>query len=186
VHDFIPLIIASFWPITVLVLAFGFRKGIRDLIKSVLRLKIGSVVVFEWGQASIDRDRDDESKTLEGGPVPKQIAASSMEKGKPANWFWLGSDLETTAQRTLRGAPKGKIIGGLTQISHHMSEVGLGDTGPARQVSLLKSEVERLSEPDLVREWRNSFAERIRSIIHEVSGLAKAQQPDFKANPDPR
>jgi hypothetical protein len=84
-HDVIALIIASFWPITILILAFGFREGIRDLIKSVLRLKIGSVVVFEWGQASIDRDSDDENNRL-ASPIPKQIAASAGG-GKPANWF---------------------------------------------------------------------------------------------------
>jgi hypothetical protein len=183
-HDFIPLFIALLWPATVLVLAFGFRNGIRDLIAKVVKLEIGKGIVIGFGQAWIDSDHD-EGKTLEGDPVPKQIA-DVTGKWKPANWFWLGSDLETTAQRTLRGAPKGKIIGGLGQISHHMSEVGLSDSAPASRILSLKSEVEHLSEPDLMREWRNGFAERVRSIIQEVSGLAKAQQPDFKPNPDPR
>jgi hypothetical protein len=181
-HEFVLLIIASFWPFTTLVLALLFRKELKTLIALVAELKIGSSVFVRWGQSAIDRDRD-EIETLEGGALQKQIAAPSVGKWKPANWFWLGSDLETTAQRTLRGAPKGKIIGGLTQIYHHMSELGLSDTAPARVISALRSDVEHLSEPELTREWRDGFAEKVRFVIHSVSGMTQAQQPDFKPNP---
>jgi len=42
-------------------------------------------------------------------PRKKQLSIPTATWDKPADLFWLGSDLETTAQTALRGAPKERI-----------------------------------------------------------------------------
>jgi hypothetical protein len=178
-HDLIPLFIAMLWPATVLILAFAFRREVKQLIASVGELKIFNSVVLRWPQAKVDAAEGESEK-----PAPKQLTAPPTVKwDKPADLFWLGSDLETTAQTALRGAPKSRIFRGLDQCYHHISEVGLADSAPGNKLRLLRRDVEMLPEPALDRQWRNDFAEKIHSIIQEVSGLVRSVQPGFRPFP---
>jgi len=180
VRDFVPLMTAPVWPATILILVCWFRKGIKNLIASVAEAKTGHSLFLRFGQADSDARA---SKTLPS-VVPNQIGApSSVRWENSANLFWLGSDLEWTAQTVLRGAPKERILHGLTQCDHHSSELGLTDSAPGRQLSALKSQVQVLPEAALVRQWRNDFADKISAVIGGFDNLVKQHQPDFRPGP---
>jgi hypothetical protein len=92
-------------------------------------------VFLKFGQAKTD------ALSIETLSVPaaKQIGEpSSVKWENVASLFWLGNDLDWTAQTVLRGAPKEKILHGLTQCCHHISELGLMGSVPGTQLSSLK------------------------------------------------
>ena len=178
-RDLIPLMTALVWPLSILILVLYFRGGIKNLIASVVEARIGDSAFFKFGQAGADAV--DKPTT-----TPKQLSAPAPPAVKwenTASLFWLGNDLEWTAQTVLRGAPKEKIIHGLTQCCHHLSELGLMDSDSGKQLSSLKSQVESLPEPALDRQWRDTFAEKIHSVIAALSILARGHQPNFRPFP---
>jgi hypothetical protein len=184
-HDFLSFFAALLWPATVLILALGFGKSIRQLIESLAELRVlGDKAVFKWPQAIVDTIGETET----GLPSsPKQLSGVPTGKwDKPADLFWLGSDLETTAQTALRGAPKERIVRGLRQSCHHLSELGLGESISGKELSSLHSQTANLPEASLDRQWRNDFASKIYSIIKAVSEMAKAAQPGFRSHPETR
>jgi hypothetical protein len=182
-HDLLSFFTALLWPATVLILALGFRKSIKQLIESLTELRLwGEKAVLKWPQAKVDTMGE-----LSAPSSPKQLSGVPTAKwDKPANLFWLGSDLETTSQTALRGAPKERILRGLRQSSHHLSELGLGDSAPGKALSSLNSQVAIQPEASLDRQWRNDFALKINSIIQAVSDLARAAQPNFRPHPETR
>jgi hypothetical protein len=97
--------------------------------------------------------------------------------------FWLGGDLIWTGQSALRGAPKQKILHGLTQAYHHISELGLAGSEPAKQISMLKSETTNLPETSLDRTWRATFSEKIYGITRMINALLVDQYPAFRPKP---
>jgi hypothetical protein len=188
IHDLIPLLTALIpllaalvWPFTILILVYHFREGIKNLIPSVREAKIGDVFL-KFGQADLDVPT---KKGLPHISLPKQIIASPTAKWQNvANLFWLGNDLEWTAQTVLRGAPKDRILHGLTQCLHHTSELGLPDSAPGQQLFALRSQVESWPETAMDRQWRNAFSEQIYSVIKEFSDLMKQHQPNFLPGPE--
>jgi len=184
-HDILSFLIALLWPATVLILAFGFRKSIKELIESLAELRVlGDKAVLKWSQARVDTLAETEEGRLSS---PKQLVEVPVgEWDKPADLFWLGSDLETTAQTALRGAPRERILRGLRQSCHHLSELGLGDSVPGKELTSLHSQVAHLPEASLDRQWRNDFASKIYSIIQAVSERVKAAQPGFRSHPETR
>lgn len=96
-----------------------------------------------------------------------------------ANMFWLGNDLRWTMQQVQLGAPKEKILHGLTQSRHHSSELGLAESTPGKQLSELRSKVESLSESA----WKTDLSQQIISIINGFATLAQEHQPNFRPNP---
>lgn len=183
-HDYIPFLTAALWPATVLILTFGFRKSINQVIESIAELRLwGDKAVVRWGHAKVDSLGIEVEATT--APPPKQLSAPLAAKwDRPADIFWLGSDLETTAQAALRGAAKDRIVRGLRQSHHHLSEIGLGDSAPGRQLASLKEQVAILPDAILDRQWRNDFASKIHSIIQVVSDLARTAQPNFRSHPE--
>lgn len=190
-HEWIPLFTALVWPATVLVFAIWFRAEIHELLQSLTEAKIGSNV-FKFGQALTDlvdfnvrKGRSEDSTAPTTRTTPKLTTTSSVVRlDKPTNLFWLGNDLEWTAQTVLRGAPKDGILHGLTQACFHISELGLQDSLPGKHLLALSSEVESLSEAGLERQWRNNFAEKLYSVTSEIENLLKGEQPDFRAGPN--
>jgi len=187
IHDVIPLItaFASYaWPVTVLILALLFRKPIERRIEQIKRLKIGENAI-EFGGALSDRlflKGADETPTDQESA--KQLSPPSGPRwGNVGNVFWLGGDLVATAQSTLRGAPKEIIRQALAQSYHHISELGLPDSTPAKEISLLQSELATLPETALDRAWRGAFAERIYGVTRMMDGLLRKQQPGYRPNP---
>ena len=171
---FVPLLIALIWPITILVILCWFREGIRGLIRLVAEAKSDLL--------SIERLPNVDTPTASG--TPKQISAPSDGKwDKVADLFWLGSDLDWTAQTVLRGAPKERIAHGLTQSYHHCSQLGLSNTAPGKQLASLKSQVEGMQDSALEREWRANFVEQLYAVINGFSGLARERQADFRPSP---
>jgi hypothetical protein len=107
-------------------------------------------------------------KTL---PTTKQLSAPSGAKSENVgNLFWLGGDLIWTAH-------------GLTQSHHHISELGLADSAPAKQLFVLKSETSSLPESALDRDWRSAFSEKIYEVTRMINGILGGQQPRFRPNP---
>jgi hypothetical protein len=114
----------------------------------------------------------------------KPVAAPSGARwDKVASVFWLGSDLDWTARTVLRGAPKERIVHGLTQSYHHAAECGRSDAAAAKQLSALRSQVSGMQASALDRDWRANFAEQLDSLIRSFSDLVKERQGDFRLGP---
>jgi hypothetical protein len=168
------------WPITVLILARMFRSRIKELIE----LKFGDKVSISFGSASSDRKLEQITRERPERSASKELSTSSGPQwNRVGNVFWLGGDLIATAQTTLRGAPKDSISHALAQAYHHISELGLTDSAPAREISLLQTELASLREASLDRAWRNSFAGRIYGVTDTMDALLRQQQPGYRPNP---
>jgi len=117
--------------------------------------------------------------------VVKQMSASSsgVQWEKVATLFWLGNDLEWTRRTALSGQPKERILHGLTQCNHHVSQLGLADSVPGKGLSDVKSRLASMPEAALSPEWRNDFAARVALATRGISDMAKIEQPDFLPNP---
>jgi len=102
VRDFIPLMIASVWPVTILILVLWFRKEIKTLVKSMTRARFFNNLVFEFDPNGID---DRERKILSSADAKQISTPSTVKWENVADLFWLGNDLEWTVQTLLRGAP---------------------------------------------------------------------------------
>jgi hypothetical protein len=132
----------------------------------------------------------DEPRTLEAaieklpGADPRQIGARPDIKWENvANLYWLGNDLTWTSWKVNSGAPKERILHGLTQSYHHISELGLADSDPGRLLSTIRSQAESTPEP-LNQQWRTDFGGKLSDVNKGVSDLAKSQQSGF--TPDPK
>jgi hypothetical protein len=118
------------------------------------------------------------------GAVVNQINASSgIRWENVADLFWLGCDLDWTAERVRGVAPKEKIVHGLTQSYHHCSQLGLADTVPGKLLSSLKSQAESTPQAALAPPWRNDFVAKVYQVIQGISDMAKNDQPGFQPNP---
>jgi hypothetical protein len=167
------------WPITVLILASMFRSRIKELIE----LKFGDKVSISFGSASSDRKLEQITRERPERSASKELSPSSGPQwSRVGNVFWLGGDLIATAQTSLRGAPKGSIRHALAQAHHHISELGLAESDPAREISLLQTELASLPETSLDRAWRDSFAGKIYRITGKMDVLLREQQPGYRPN----
>jgi hypothetical protein len=170
------------WPVTVLILSWAFRNRIKEITEA----KFGDKLWFKWGQASSDRELEKlEKATGEALPRPttKQLNGPRAKWENVGNVFWLGGDLIATAQSALRGAPKEIIVNALTQAYHHISELGLADSAPGKQLSSLKSETASLPESALDRAWRSAFTAKIYDVTRLLDALLREQQPGYRSNP---
>jgi hypothetical protein len=187
IHDvIIPLLtaLASYaWPVTVLILALLFHEPIRRLIGIIKRVEVGKNAI-EFGDAPSDRLFPKLDEKPAAKDATKQLEQPSGPKWeRVANWFWLGGDLITAAQFTLRGAPKKRILYILGQAYHHISELGLADSEPAKQLASLKAETLNLSNADLNREWRAALSDRIYDITRLIDNIMGGYQKDFRPHP---
>jgi hypothetical protein len=164
IHDLIPLLTALApysWPVMIGLLALLFRSRIKDIVELKLGEKFYAKLV-PYGGVPSDLVSDPASGESQPRPATKQLNAQSDARWENVgNLFWLGGDLIWTPQSALRGAPKEKILHGLTQSYHHISELGLTGSEPAKQLSLLKSETSSLPETSLDRTWRAAFSEKV-------------------------
>ena len=181
--DLIPLIAASApysWPITVLILAWAFHNRIKEVTEA----KFGDKLSIKWGDVPSDRKLEQATGEPLSRSANNQLSVPSGPKWENVgNLFWLGGDLIWTAQSALRGAPKDKILHGLRQSYHHISELGLRESAPAKQLSFLKSETVNLPEASLDRVWRSNFSEKVYDVTRMVNGLLEKQQPGFRPDP---
>jgi hypothetical protein len=159
----------------------AFFAELARLTKSPEEAKFGDFV--KWGQAAADLKSDPIGVTP-APPATKQPGAPSGVKWENVgNLFWLGGDLIWTTQAPLRGAPKERILHGLTQSYHHISELGLAESAPAKQLSLLKAETASLPETALDRAWRSAFSAKIYDVTRMITGLLGEKQTGFRPNP---
>lgn len=183
IYDLIPLITALApysWPFTVLILAWAFHNRIKEITEA----KLGDKLYVKWGDVPSDRKLDQALGETPPHSATKQLGVRSGAKWENVgNLFWLGGDLIWTAQSSLRGAPKEKILHGLKQSYHHICELGLAESAPAKQLLLLKSETASLPETALDRAWRSTFSEKIYDVTRTVNNLLGEQQSGFRPNP---
>ena len=189
-RDLIPLLTAALWPLTVIILVFWFRRGLKALLASITEARIGNNV-FTFGQAKSDKTLPEPSPG--GQPNQSKQATGQLSSDVPdrggmnwqntANLFWLGHDLQWTAQMALRGAPKETILHGLRHSHHHLFDLGGGESSAAKVLDALVSQVKNLPESALDRNWRNDLSARLNSVIGEVGGLAQRNQPGFRPSP---
>ncbi len=187
IHDLIPLITALApysWPVTIGLFALLFRSRIKDIVELKLGEKFYAKLV-PYGGVPSDLVSDPAIGERTPRPATKQLNAPSGVKWENvANVFWLGADLTWTAQSALRGAPKETILHGLTQSYHHISELGLARSEPAKQLSLLKSETAILPETSLDRTWRAAFSEKVYEVTRMINNnMLVPHQPGFQSNP---
>jgi hypothetical protein len=117
------------------------------------------------------------------GKLPEISASSGMKWENVANLFWLGHDLDWTAQSVQGGLPRERILHGLTQSYHHLSGLGLEDSTMGKLLSSLKLQVESMPEAALDRQWRNQFVNKLAQVIGGIGERVKAEQPDFQPKP---
>jgi hypothetical protein len=131
----------------------------------------------------------DEPRTLDAaieklpGPTPDRIGAPPIRWHNVANVFWLGSDLNWTVQALRSGKPKERVVHGLTQSYHHLSELGLAESTPGKLLSTLMLQAQSVQGTALNEQLRNDLAGKIDQIIQDISGLAQSEQPGFQPNP---
>ena len=172
---FVPLAIAFVWPVTVLIILCWFKDGLRELIKQTAEAKFGDNLYFKFWQAKSDLASAEPLPTAlpELVTAPAQLSAPAGARwDRVADVFWLGSDLDWTVQTALRGAPKERIIHGLTQSSHHASQCGLADTVPGKQLAALNTQIVSMQEASLGREWRANFEIRLSVVIKGFSEIS--------------
>jgi hypothetical protein len=162
----------------------AFFTKLGSLTKSPGAAKFGEKLFFKYGDAPSDQKLEQAMGETLPRPASKQLnAQSGPQWGNVGNMFWLGGDLIWSAQLALRGAPKEKILHGLRQSYHHISELGLAENAPAKEIVLLKAEIENLPASALDRGWRGNFSEKIYTVTRMVNGLLGERQPSFRPNP---
>jgi hypothetical protein len=189
-YSLIPLLTAALWPLTVIILVFWFRRGLKSLLASITEARIGNNV-FTFGQAKSDKTLPEpahdpppaSSKEISAQPPSRAIGSRVIDWSHTGNLFWLGHDLQWTAQMALRGAPKETILHGLRQSYHNLYDLGGGEIAAAKLLKRLESQAENLPETALDRNWRNDFTVNLGSVITEVGTLAQKNQTNFRASP---
>jgi len=176
----VPLLVSLVWPATTLIVLCWFKRPIRTVITQLSEAKFGESLSFRFGQVKTDIESPER---LPSTNAPAAPPPSGARWDKVADLFWLGNDLDWTAQTALRAAPKERIFHGLTQSYHHASQCGLAHTAAGRQLATLKFQVQATPETALDRDWRANFVEQLYQIIRGFSDLAKEQQPDFRPGP---
>jgi len=186
IHDLISLItvLVNSWPLAALILGFVFRRRINDLIE----LKISDKFYAKFRVVPFGQDQFDLINPVNGQALPrptiKQLGVPSGVKWENvADLFWLGADLIWTGQLALRGAPQKRILRGLTQSYHHISELGLAEHAAGKQLASMKSATENRSEADLSREWRSNFSGQIWDVTRILDKLVRGQQPGYRPEP---
>jgi hypothetical protein len=158
-----------------------FFAELARLTKSPEEAKVGDFL--RWGQGPADLKSDPIGVTPAPPATKPAGAPSSVKWENVGNLFWLGGDLIWTTQAPLRGAPKERILHGLGQAYHHISELGLAESAPAKQLSLLKSEIASLPETALDRAWRSAFSAKIYRLTGMITDLLVQKQPLFRPGP---
>ena len=120
--------------------------------------------------------------------APQQNSPSGHSGGSRARWenvgnvFWLCGDLVGAAEMAHRD-PKPKVVHALEQAHHHISELGLAESSPAKQIFSLKSEIANLSDTAFDEARRTAFRKQIYGITGAITAMLREQQPTFRPNP---
>jgi len=120
---------------------------------------------------------------LPGAVVGQISTLPSVKWERVANLFWAGHDLAWTEHTVRSTAPKKRILHGLIQSYHHLSEMGLADSGPGELLLSLKVQADSTAEVGLDQQWRNAYAGRVSQVIQGVGEIARSVQPGFRPNP---
>jgi hypothetical protein len=172
------LISVTAWPLVTAVIIFCFRKEIRKFLTELKA--IGGPNLWAYLESP---KGDRPSQAIASGNSTIVPVPTAFDKNKCGNAFWVGHDLLWTVAQLLSKGPREKILEGLFQSKHHLSEVGFFD-------STFKSRLERIyqnalhtTESDWTAERRGQVATEIQSVAREIGGVIAANQPGFKSHP---
>jgi len=181
---FTNLIRALAWPLLIGVVVFYFRKEIRELLKKLQELKaIGGPGLWNFlFDSSGDSQPPQAPAMLTSSSGTGQVAAP-FDKTKYGNIFWVGHDLLWTVAQLLSRGPREKILEGLFQSKHHLSEIRFTEPAFIRRLERIYQEAERTQESDWTVERRGKAATEIQSLAREIGGLVAANQTGFKSHP---
>ncbi len=127
---------------------------------------------------------------LNKNPPPKQalqhaaaVKAEFFDPAKFGNIFWVGHDLVTTMVFLLTRHSRERILEGLYQSRHHLSEVGFHGTAVHSRLEKLYTEAAKSSESDWTDERRQQVAQKLEHLARELGGIIAPHQIDFKSHP---
>jgi hypothetical protein len=163
------------WPITVLVLVLLLRTQIAAVLTRLTEAEVAGAKL-RFGKAAADRPRGKEVPLAGSYPV---VAAS-----KTGSIYWLGHDIMWVVDVLLRGAPVDYVRHGLVQISHHVREIGLGDTRYAEVARAILDATSPGAQVELTVEVRSAYALQLSRLVDQIGTVIESTQLDFQAGPE--
>jgi hypothetical protein len=162
---------ASAWPFVVLVIAWWFRSpldaflvGLGHWLKIKLTLPGGMAIEAERGP--------EEEKT----PTALQaVSAVDDAAKKPANMFWLGSDLMAVFAWLVLGAERGRIEWQLGKAIQHLKQIHQENTDPGKGLIRIADEISTTSNWSQAQ--REAYAERVRQFAWAIGRNINDLQP---------
>ncbi len=105
------------------------------------------------------------------------------EAQKFGNIYWLGHDLLWTAAQLVNQGSREKILEGLFQSKHHLSEIRLIRLPFSSRLEQIYQEAMHTTESDWTAERRVHLATQIYAIARELGEAISKNQPAFKSHP---
>jgi len=102
---------------------------------------------------------------------------------KFGNIYWVGHDLLWTVVQLLNQGSREKILEGLFQSKHHLSEVRFVQSSFSSRLEQIYQEALRTTESDWTAERRGHVATQVQSIARNLGEIISANQPAFKSHP---
>ena len=178
----IQIIDVLIWPILILVLILIFKKKLYALFFRIKEIDISKKNI-KFGESPIDKI--DKKPTISSTPeLDEKVAKLSIKWNKSGALYWLSCDLMWTIDVLLRGAPRDRIIHGLSQSLLNLQEVGLTGSIVESKLTRMKDESKISLEEDWTRERRINIVNELKFIRNAIGELAIENQPGFKHSPD--
>ena len=177
--DIVDLVGKLAWPVFLAIFlcfsAYLFREEIKDRIRALREMRRFGMT---FGESSIDGQVSIQPSAA--GRTPQQTAGRPSFQDKAGNLFWLGHDLMWTVDVIVRGAPKERIMHGLTQSLHHLRSLEIADTANAEQLIVrLRDQIKSLLSREITPKLRDEVATELYAIVLGIGRLIEQSQPGF-------
>ena len=167
------------WPaVLMIVLCFSiylFREEIKGRIRALREMRrLG----MTFGESPIDRPVSIQPSAA--GRTPQQTAGRPSFQDKAGNLFWLGHDLMWTVDVIVRGAPKERIMHGLTQSLHHLRSLGIAEIANEEQLIVrLHDQIKSLLNREITPKLRDEVVTELYAILLGIGRFIEQSQPGF-------
>lgn len=174
-ETFAPILISAMWPTTALVIAFIFRHEFRIIVARMARAKLPGGTELEFGVFIGDE--------LRRTPPDSSVDPANLHLERCGNIYWLGSDIMWTYDALLRRAPGKYVLHGITQILHHLGQVGFEGIKQLNDSSAtMKAQYQGLVNKynEAVKKW-NEYSTALKAEIQRLSKWKNIADADVKA-----